>query len=105
MRIIYLDALFFGNLLADYLLCLTAARLCSLRLKRGRYLLAALFGAAYAAASVLPGLRFLSSPPAILAAGLGMGAIAFGGKPAPALGILTLLAWRRSSAARSTRSP
>ena len=92
MKIIYLDALFFVNLLADYLLCLTAARLCSLPLRRRRYLLAALFGALYAAVSALPKLWFLASPPGVLGAGLAMGAIAFGGEARPLRGMLTLLA-------------
>lgn len=80
MEILYLDAFFFLNLLADYLLCLSAARLCCLRLRRGRYLLAALLGAVYAAAALLPGLGFLASPWGKLAAGLAMGAAAFAGE-------------------------
>ena len=45
MEIIYADSLFLSNLLADYLLCLCAARLCALPLRRGRYFMAALLGA------------------------------------------------------------
>jgi len=77
MEIIYIDSLFLLNLLVDYLLCLAAARVCSLRLKRLRYLAAALFGAACSVAVYLPGLGFLAGPFFRLAMGLGMGLIAF----------------------------
>jgi len=80
MEIIYIDSLFFSNLLADYLLCLCAARVCGLRLKRIRYLLAALCGAAYSVCVFLPGLAFLAAPGWKLAAGLIMGLAAYGGE-------------------------
>ncbi len=83
MQVIYLDSLFLLNLLADYLLCLCAGRLCALVLRRGRYLSAALFGAAYAAAVFLPGMSFLSLPAARLAAGIVMGLVAFGRERQP----------------------
>ncbi len=83
MEIIYLDSLFFLSLLTDYLLCLAAGRVCGLRLRRGRYFLAALFGALYAAAVFLPGLGFLAGPLVKLAAGLAMGLIAYGGESRP----------------------
>ena len=92
MKILYLDALFFLNFLTDYLLCLCSARLCGLSLKRRRYLLAALFGAAYALAAALPGGAFLMRPIWKLAAGLFMAWIAFGGEARPVRGMLTLLA-------------
>ncbi len=38
MQVIYLDSLFCMSLLTDYLLCLTAGRLCGLRPRRKRYL-------------------------------------------------------------------
>ena len=62
MEIIYADSLFFSNLLADYLLCLCAARLCALPLTRGRYFLAALLGAAYSVFVFVPGFSFLAGP-------------------------------------------
>ena len=62
MKSLYLDLFFFLNLSADYLICLSAGRICSLRLRRMRYLLASLLGAVYAALSVLPALAFLSAP-------------------------------------------
>ena len=45
MEVIYIDSLFFLNLGVDYLLCLAAARICGLYLRRRRYVLAALLGA------------------------------------------------------------
>lgn len=83
MEIVYIDSYFFWNLLADYLLCLAAARVCALRLRRGRYFLAALLGAAYAAGSLLPALALLRLPAARLSAGLLMGLTAFGGERRP----------------------
>lgn len=80
MEIIYIDSLFFTNLLADYLLCLCAARVCALHLKRIRYFLAALWGAAYSVFVFLPGLEFLSGPGWKLLAGGAMGLIAYGGE-------------------------
>ena len=44
MQVIYVDSLFCLSLLTDYLLCLTAGRLCGLVLRRRRYLAAALLG-------------------------------------------------------------
>ena len=62
MQVIYVDSLFFLNLCIDYLLCLVSARVCGLVLKRLRYLLAALIGACYSVAVLLPGLDFLAEP-------------------------------------------
>ena len=80
MEIIYIDDLFFFNLAADYLLCLAAARLCGLSLKRLRYFAAALFGAAYSVFAVLPRFAFLASMPCKLAAAGIMGLAAYGGE-------------------------
>lgn len=80
MEVIYIDSLFFLNLAIDYILLLTAAQVCGARLKRLRYLAAALVGAIYAVLIYLPGLGFLRSAPMVLiAAGL-MSLIAFGGE-------------------------
>lgn len=78
MEIIYIDRLFLTNLLADYLLLLGAARLCSLRLKRMRYFLASLLGAGYAAAVFFPGFSFLAAPGWKLGFGAILGLIAYG---------------------------
>ena len=83
MEVIYLDSLFALNLLADYLMLLCAGRICSLVLRRKRYLLAALLGAIYAAAVYLPGLSFLRLPGWKLLIGAGMGWIAYGRERTP----------------------
>ncbi len=92
MKALYLDLFFFLNLLVDYLICLGAGRLCSLRLRRWRYLLSALFGAIYASLSVLPGFAFLSAPFWRLGSALVMGMLAFYGEASPLRCILTMLA-------------
>ena len=92
MKTLYLDLFFFLNLLADYLICLSAGRLCSLQLRRGRYCLSALFGAVYAVLSVLPGFAFLSAPFWRLCSALVMGMLAFFGEARPLRCILTMLA-------------
>lgn len=91
MDVIYVDSLFVLNLIIDYLLCLCSARVCGAYLRRGRYLLAALFGAAYSVAVYLPGCGFLQSPAIKLAAGVVMGLIAFGCEKAPGRCILVFL--------------
>lgn len=80
MNYIYIDSLFFLSLFTDYLLCLITGRFCGLYLKRLRYLMAALFGAAYSVCVFLPGLSFLALPVMELAAAGIMGLIAFGGE-------------------------
>ena len=92
MKVIYLDRLFALNLLADYLLCLTAARICGVPLRRRRYLAAALLGALYACAVLLPGWDFLTAPPWKLIFALVMGLVAFLGERHPLRCMLTLLA-------------
>ena len=80
MTVIYIDSVFFLNALMDYLLLLCAARLAGLPLRRGRYLLGALAGGAYAAAVFLPGLGFLAETPVKIAAGVLLGLAAYGGE-------------------------
>lgn len=77
MEIIYIDSLFFLNLLLDYLLLLTAGRLCSLPLIRPRIALGAAFGALYAVFAVLEG-KFLISAPIKLLSGIICAAAAYG---------------------------
>ena len=77
MEIIYIDSLFFLNLLLDYLMLLCAGRLCSLPLARKRIALGALWGAVYAAAAVLLG-GFLLHPAVKLASGAVAAVIAYG---------------------------
>ncbi len=80
MTVIYIDSVFVLNALMDYLLLLCAARLAGLPLRRGRYVLGALAGGAYAAAAFLPGLGFLTQTPVKIAAGVLLGLIAYGGE-------------------------
>ena len=80
MTVVYIDSVFFLNTLMDYLLVLSAGRLAGIPLRRGRYMLAALAGGAYAAAVFLPGLGFLAAGPVKLAAGVLLSLIAFGGE-------------------------
>lgn len=80
MNYIYIDSLFLLSLFTDYLLCLITGRFCGLYLKRMRYVLAALFGAAYSVCVFLPGLSFLALPVMELASAGIMGLIAFGGE-------------------------
>lgn len=80
MEVIYIDEFFLLNFAVDYLLCLASARVCGVRLRRRRYLLAALFGGTYAAAVYLPELGFLKLAPMKLIAGLIMSLVSFGGE-------------------------
>lgn len=80
MDIIYIDRLFALNLILDYLLVLCTARLCGVRLRRVKYLLSAVFGAGYAALSLLPQLSFLSLAPIKFISGAIMALIAYGGE-------------------------
>ena len=80
MNVIYADVLFGLSVFTDYLLCLVTARFCSLRLRRGRYLAAAVFGGVYAVAVFLPGLAWLAHPLCELCAAGVMGLVAFGGE-------------------------
>ena len=92
MEVLYLDLWFGLNLLCDYLLCLLTARAAGLCLKRPRYALAALLGAAYACAAYLPGLALLSLPGWKLLCGALMGWIAFGAEARPLRCILLFFA-------------
>jgi stage II sporulation protein GA (sporulation sigma-E factor processing peptidase) len=76
MPVLYLDTLLLVNLSADYLLLLATAKICGLYVARLRILLGAVFGAAYAAVSVL--LPVLSSLPVKISAGVLMVLIVFG---------------------------
>lgn len=80
MGTIYADSLFIFNLLADYLLCLAAGRVCGISLKRKRYFLAALFGAACSVLEFVPGFGFISDGIFKLALGGIIALIAYGGE-------------------------
>ena len=96
MTVVYVDSVFILNGVMDYLLLLVTARLAGIPLRRRRYLLAALAGAAYAVAVFLPGMGFLSAPPVKTAAGVLMALIAYGGETR--LARLTLLFFALSCA-------
>jgi len=80
MTVVYVDSVFTLNAVMDYLVVAAAAKLSGISLRRGRYLLAALFGGAYAVAVFLPGCAALGSWPGKIAAGAIMAAIAFLGE-------------------------
>ena len=77
--VVYLDALFVLNLIVDYLLLRTSARLAGEPLHRLRLAGGALLGAAYAAALFLPGLGWLGHPACRVGAAVLMVLCAFGG--------------------------
>ena len=81
MTVVYLDRVVLLNLLVDYLLLLTTARLAGIPLRRGRLALCAAGGALYAGAVFLPGLGWLAHPLCRAAVGVAM----------------ALTAWRRES--------
>lgn len=81
MTVVYIDSVFLLNALADYLLVYAAAQLAGARLRRLRFLLAALLGGAYAVAVFLPGMGALSLPPVKVAAGVLVALAAYGGEP------------------------
>ena len=81
MTVVYLDRVLLLNLLVDYLLLLTTARLAGIPLRRGRLALCAAGGALYAGAVFLPGLGWLAHPLCRAAVGAAM----------------ALAAWRREA--------
>ena len=80
MTVVYVDSVFVLNTVMDYLVVLCTGRLAGIPLHRGRYLLAALVGGAYAVAVFLPGGAFLAETPAKIAAGVLLSVLAFGGE-------------------------
>lgn len=80
MTVIYIDSVFVLNTLMDAILLLATAHLAGIPPRKGRCLLAALLGGAYAAAIFLPGGEALASFPGKAAAGLLMTLTAFGGE-------------------------
>ena len=77
MTVVYLDKVFLLNLLIDYILLLTTARLAGMPLQRIRLLLCAAGGALYASAAFLPGCGLLMQPLLRIAAGIVMALGAF----------------------------
>ena len=81
MEVIYADELLLRNAALDYLLLLSAARLRSVPLRRGRFALAGGAGGVYAVLAALPPLRPLASLPAALGVSLVLGLLAYGAGP------------------------
>lgn len=79
MTVIYIDVLFLLNLVVDYLLLLTTARITGETISRVRLGLGALLGALYAAAQFLPALGWLARPLCKMAFAVLMVLISFGG--------------------------
>ena len=79
MTVVYIDSLFLLNLIINYLLLLTSAKIIGTSAGRVRMLCGALFGALYAAAVWLPNLAFLNSMIFKLLSGLAITAISFAG--------------------------
>lgn len=80
MQVIYADSLFLINLIINYIILLVTARICASGVKRLRLLGAAIFGALYSVAVILPQTGFLENPFLKLAAGLLMVLLAYGGQ-------------------------
>lgn len=78
MDILYIDEIFFLNVLVDYVLLLSAATLRSLPLKRLRFALGAALGGLYAVCAALPMFLWLRSAAVKLALSAAMSAVAFG---------------------------
>ena len=77
MTVVYLDKVFLLNLLIDYILLLTTARLAGMPLQRIRLLLCAAGGAFYASATFLPGCGLLMQPLLRITAGIVMALAAY----------------------------
>lgn len=78
MTVVYIDLLFLLNLTANYLLLLTAGRMCGQVLRRWLLALSAALGALYACALFLPGLGWLGAAPCRVCAGVLMVLLAYG---------------------------
>lgn len=87
MEVIYADSLVLLNAVIDYLLLLSAGKLCALPLRRGRMALGALWGGAYALACAAMG-GVLTHPLIKLAAGAVAVFLAFGVKTRPLRAVL-----------------
>jgi stage II sporulation protein GA (sporulation sigma-E factor processing peptidase) len=80
MDIIYIDSLFFINLIIDYFILLATAKLCGLVLRRLRFGLAAALGGLWSVLTVVPGFGFFGDALMKLALSVAMVLVAFGGE-------------------------
>ena len=62
MNIIYLDTLFFINLICDYLLLLCSARICGTEIQRTHIIIASCIGGIYACLCTFPSLTWILHP-------------------------------------------
>ena len=91
METIYIDSLFFLNLVIDYLLLRCTAEVCALVPKRARYLAGALIGAAFSVSVYIPGWAFLTSPAVKLSVAGLMALAAYGSEKSLLRCMLTFL--------------
>lgn len=82
MSVLYVDELFCLNGAIDYFLLLATAKVCALPLRRGRFALGAVLGAAWCCVSLLPDFAWLScaAMKTVLAAGMCLTAFGRDGK-------------------------
>jgi stage II sporulation protein GA (sporulation sigma-E factor processing peptidase) len=80
VRVVYIDSLFFINLIVNDLLLLAVSKICAIRVKKLRLVSGAMLGAAYAVIAVFPGFAFLQSFLVKLAVGMLIILCAFGGQ-------------------------
>lgn len=78
MDVIYADSLFLINGVINYLILLLTGRVCSLPLRRRRFVLGAALGGVYAVFAAIPGIGFLRSGAVKLSVGVMMCLLAFG---------------------------
>lgn len=79
MTVVYIDSLFVLNLIINYLLLLTSAKIVGAQASRLRMLAGALFGALYAVAVWLPGLGLLNGIVFKLLSGVAIAAVSYAG--------------------------
>lgn len=80
MQVIYIDTLFFINLIINYLILLATAKICSIHVSRLRIAIAGVFGSIYSVFVIFPSMIFLTNPLIKIAAGIFMVLIVFGGR-------------------------
>lgn len=81
MKTVYVEDLFALNACIDYFLLLSAARVCGLPLRRGRFALAAALGGLWCCAALSPSLAWLNTAVMKPVPALAMSLLAFGREP------------------------
>jgi stage II sporulation protein GA (sporulation sigma-E factor processing peptidase) len=80
VRVVYIDSLFFINLIANDLLLLSVRKICAIEVRKSRLLFSAFLGSVYSCFTILPGMDFLHHISIKLAVGVLMLLCAFGGQ-------------------------